>query len=216
MDAPTMRPASVVARLPTSRLSEAKADFRSASICAWACSMIRSASTWAFSRASCTIWAPCSRASSRIRAASCLALFSCSLYSASACNALALASSSSANSVRIASWRAVMALLIGVIRYFPKIQTRIANASRLTRKVPLGTRKLLAKGVTGGLARMLICQSCRTAGGSERLDSLAEDEDEQRHESQVDEVHAFDQRDRQEEDRLQPPLNPGMACHSLY
>src|SRR3954468_3695363 len=108
-----------------------------------------------------------------------------------------------------------MARLIGGIRYFPKIQTRIANASSSTRKVPLGTRKLLANGVTGVLARMLICQSCRTAGGSEGLDSLAEDEDEQRHEGQVDEVHTFDQRDRQEEDRLEATLGLGLASHAL-
>ena len=52
--------------------------------------------------------------------------------------------------VRIASWRAVIALLIGGMRYFPKIQTRIANASSSTRKVPLGTRKLLASGMHRG------------------------------------------------------------------
>src|SRR5689334_13236600 len=103
-----------------------------------------------------------------------------------------------------------MALLIGGIRYFPKIQTMIANASNSTRKVALGTRKLLANGVTAVLPTMLICLSCRTAGGSERLDSLAEDEDEQRHEGQVDEVHTFDQRDRQEEDRLEATLSLGL------
>src|SRR3954447_14143459 len=115
----------------------------------------------------------------------------------------------------MASWRVVMALLIGGMRYFPKIQTRIAKASSSTRKVPLGTRKLLANGATGVVARMLICQSCRTAGGSAGLGSLAEDEDEQRHEGQVDEVHTFDERDRQEEDRLQATLCLGLARHAL-
>src|SRR5690242_4263632 len=151
-----------------------------------------------------------------MRAASCLASFSCSLYAASALRASACASSSSVNWRRIASWRAVMALLIGGIRYLPKIHTRIANASRLTRKVPLGTRKLLvAIGCTAVMLWMLICQSCLLAGGSNALGSLTEDEDEERHEGQVDEVHTFDQRDRQEEDRLQAALGFGLTSHAL-
>src|SRR4051812_18334195 len=47
------------------------------------------------------------------------------------------------------------------------------------------------------------------------LDSLAENEDEQRHEGQVDEVHTFDQCDRQEEDRLEPALGLRLARHAL-
>ena len=67
------------------------------------CSTIRVASACAWSRASEMIWAPCSRASSRILAASWRASASCALYSSSALWASSLASSSSANSSRIAS-----------------------------------------------------------------------------------------------------------------
>ena len=69
-DSPTIRPASEVARVPTSARSEVSACCRSAAIWAWACSLTRCASTWACSLASAMMPLPCSRASSRIRAAS--------------------------------------------------------------------------------------------------------------------------------------------------
>src|SRR6478752_1516153 len=43
----------------------------------------------------------------------------------------------------------------------------------------------------------------------------AEDEDEQRHEGEVDEEHRLDQTDRQEEDGLQAALRLGLASHTL-
>ena len=43
----------------------------------------------------------------------------------------------------------------------------------------------------------------------------AEDEDEQRHEGEVDEEHRLDQTDRQEEDRLQATLGLGLTGHAL-
>ena len=104
---PTMRPASAVASAPTSARSEVTACWRSASICALPCSMIRADSTCACSRISTTIWAPCSRASSRIRAASCRASprrcsSSANRASASACLASADAIPPSIASVRSA------------------------------------------------------------------------------------------------------------------
>ena len=69
-------------------------------------------------RISAMICAPCSRASSRMRAASWRASAICALNSASAALASAWALSSSANWVRIASWRLVIALLIGGMTYF--------------------------------------------------------------------------------------------------
>ena len=65
---PTIRPASEVARVPTSARSEVSACCRSAAIWACACSLTRCASTWACSLASAMMPLPCSRASSRIRA----------------------------------------------------------------------------------------------------------------------------------------------------
>src|SRR3954462_5190239 len=62
---------------------------------------------------------------------------------------------------------------------------------------------------------MVICQSCLPAGVVGRLRSLAENEDEQRHEGQVDEVHTFDERDGQEEDRLQTTLSLRLASDAL-
>ena len=56
---------------------------------------------------------PCSRASSRIRAGLLAGVGELALNSSSAAVAFCLASSASANSERIASWRAVIALLIG-------------------------------------------------------------------------------------------------------
>ena len=92
----------------------------------------------------------------------------------------------------------------------------IANASSSTKKVPLGTRKLLAIGITAVLVKDAHL-SVLSSGwrGSEVLGSLAEDEDEQRHEGQVDEEHRLDQTDRQEEDRLQATLGLGLAGHAL-
>src|SRR6478609_7171995 len=43
----------------------------------------------------------------------------------------------------------------------------------------------------------------------------AEDEDEQRHEREVDEEHRLDQADRQEEDGLQTTLRLGLASNTL-
>src|SRR3954453_19333229 len=59
--------------------------------------------------------------------------------------------------------------------------------------VPLGMRKLLSASVTG----------------MDRL--LPEDEDEQRHEGEVDEVHGLDQADGQEEEGGQPTLRLRLA-----
>ena len=141
-DSPTIRPASEVARVPTSARSEVSACCRSAAIWAWACSLTRCASTCACSLASAMMPLPCSRASSRIRAASLRASASWLLKSLSAWVALSLASWASANSCRIASWRAVIALLIGGTTYFARMPKMIANAISSTMNVPLGTRKL--------------------------------------------------------------------------
>ena len=105
---PTMRPASAVASAPTSARSEVTACWRSASIWALPCSTMRVDSVWACSRISATIAAPCSRASSRMRAASCRASASCfsssaSLASASACLVSAAASPPSIAVVRSAN-----------------------------------------------------------------------------------------------------------------
>ena len=43
----------------------------------------------------------------------------------------------------------------------------------------------------------------------------AEDEDEQRHEGQVDEEHRLDQTDRQEEDGLESTLGLGLTSYAL-
>ena len=107
-------------------------------------STIRSASTCACSRCWEMIWAPWSRASSRMRAASGRASASWAWNFSWAAFAFCLASSASANSLRIASWRAVIALLIGGMTYFARMKSMIANANSSTKKVALGTRKLLA------------------------------------------------------------------------
>ena len=87
---PTMRLASSVASVPTSARSEASACLRSASSCACPWSTIRLASTWACSRASATIWSPCSLASSRILPACLRASAVCALYFSSACAGVGL------------------------------------------------------------------------------------------------------------------------------
>ena len=140
------RPASV-ARLPTSLRSDATAALRSASIWACACSTMRSASACACSRASATI---------------CGALLAGLLADPRRlvpgvgdlrlvlrprpCGRRPWPRRAPRTAVRIASWRAVIALLIGGMTYLARIQTMIANAISSTKKVPLGTRKLLASG----------------------------------------------------------------------
>jgi hypothetical protein len=81
-----MREASSVASVPTSARSDTDACWRSASICRWAVSRMRSASADARSRYSVTMAAPSVRASSRMRAASArAAASSCLLRSSAAC-----------------------------------------------------------------------------------------------------------------------------------
>src|SRR3954468_11742422 len=90
----------------------------------------------------------------------------------------------------------------------------IANAASSTRKVPLGTRKLLSASWMRSVFPLIdggpVCQ-LRRWGAS----SLSENEDEQRHEGQVDEEHRLDQTDRQEEDRLESALGLRLASHAL-
>src|SRR6188472_4312886 len=93
----------------------------------------------------------------------------------------------------------------------------IANAISSTRNVALGTRKLSAKGTTG-LATLAITGSFASGGDvtcGVRCASLAEDEDEERHERKVDEEHRLHQTDGQEEDGLQSTLGLGLASHTL-
>ena len=82
-----------IARVPTSERSETSADWRSASICAWAVAVTRAASLVAWSFASATIFLPSSRAVSRIRPASARASASWAVFSSSADSALRWASS---------------------------------------------------------------------------------------------------------------------------
>src|SRR6185312_14664873 len=99
-----------------------------------------------------------------------------------------------------------MALLMGGMTHLARIHTMAANAISSTTNVPFGTRKLLANGTTWVLTSVSISQSCLPAGMrpcSPAVDYLAENEDEQRHERQVDEEHGLHQTDGEEEDGLE-------------
>src|SRR5262245_7619334 len=76
----------------------------------------------------------------------------------------------------------------------------IAKAISSAKNVALGTRKLPSA--------MIIWS------GMARSSPARENEDEQRHEGEVDEVHRLDQADRQEEDREQPALGLRLARHT--
>src|SRR5581483_12371062 len=78
----------------------------------------------------------------------------------------------------------------------PKITTKVISS---TMNVALGTRKLLVASVVAGT---------KDSG------LLAEYEDEQGHEGQVDEVHGLDQTDGQEEDRHEAGLGLGLTGHT--
>src|SRR3954454_23339968 len=93
----------------------------------------------------------------------------------------------------------------------------IANEISSTMNVALGTRKLFANGTTG-LATLAITGSFASGGDvtcGVRSASLAEDEDEQRHEREVDEEHRLHQTDGQEEDGLQSAWGRGRGSHTL-
>src|SRR5579863_5459351 len=126
-DSPTMRLASSVASVPTSPRSEVSACCRSASIWDCAASVIRRASASARSRISAMIAAPCSLASSRIRAASCLASSSCARYCCSTACASACASSARLMPPWIASSRSLSVLVIrgsSILPRMPKTMTK--------------------------------------------------------------------------------------------
>src|SRR5580692_804627 len=106
-DSPTTRLASSTASEPISARRPTRACCRSASICAFADSTSRCRSTSPCWRSSALIWAPCSLASSRSRAASCLASASCSRYWSSSCLASVWASSDRARPPSIMSVRSV-------------------------------------------------------------------------------------------------------------
>src|ERR1043165_2723932 len=93
---------------------------------------------------------------------------------------------------------------------FARIQTMIPNAMSSTKKGPLGTRKLLASGTIPAVTCTINPVLCLVWPGLSRACS-AEDEDEQRHEGQVDEEHRLDQTDGQEEDRLETALGLGLT-----
>src|SRR3954452_16073363 len=207
-----MRPASVVASVPTSVRRDASAALRSASICACACSTMRAASVCACSRISAMIAAPCSRASSRIRAASWRASAICDSNSSSAAWASDFASSSWANSARMASCRAVIARLIGGMTYLVSRNISSAKAASSTKNVAFGTRKLLSMGV---IATLAIWVPLLPSDGRDGGPRSGEHEDEQRHEREVDEEHRLDQTDRQEEDGLQATLRLRLTGHAL-
>src|SRR6478752_7467373 len=80
-----------------------------------------------------------------------------------------------------------------------------------TTNVALGTRKLLVFSAAETSSRVV--SSAVTAMLVTR--PSPEDEDEQRHEGQVDEEHRLDQTHGQEEDGLQAALGLGLASHAL-
>src|SRR4051794_37509519 len=134
------------------------------------------------------ICAPCSLASSRMRDASCRAPAICAWNSAPSASASALAFSASANCWRMFSWRSVRPLLTCGMTYLASTNITIAKATISKRIVPFGTRKLLSAEVVSGFTGGPVCSEVL-------LSSLAENEDEQRHEGEVDEVGRFGQTD---------------------
>ena len=75
------------------------------------------------------------------------------------------ACSRSANCLRIASWRLVIALLIGGMTYFASRKNSSANAASSTRNVPLGTRKLLSVSAIGTSVNHNACHLAGSLSG---------------------------------------------------
>ena len=215
-DSPTIRPASVVASCrPRCAARRRPAGARPRSGRA-PCSTIRAASAWACSRISAMIAAPCSRASSRIRAASWRASASCSLYSSSACCASASASSSSANCCRIASWRVGHRPVDRRDDVLGEDAEHDQERDQLDEERPVRDQEVaLHRDEQAGNAAIVGSFSCAVSVVLRSGSASAEDEDEQRHEGEVDEEHRLDQTDRQEEDRLQAALGLGLAGDAL-
>src|SRR4051794_38329595 len=94
--------------------------------------MRRCASAWAWSRISAMICVPCSRASSRSRAASCRASASCVLYCSSVCWASACASSARLMPPSIASVRSSSAVWMRGTRILPR-----KNSTTRDEKMPM-------------------------------------------------------------------------------
>src|SRR5262245_28339568 len=126
-DSPTTRLARSTASPPTSVLSDWSACWRSASLCACAASPRRRASPCACSRISAMICAPCSRASSRSRAASCLASASCSRYLARVAFASAWVSSARCRPPSILSVRSASVWLSLGSRTFQRAKKMMPN-----------------------------------------------------------------------------------------
>src|SRR4051812_13690151 len=89
--------------------------------------------------------------------------------------------------------------------------TRNSNSS--TKKVALGTRKLL---FSSAASILVMTRPSPSSSLRSRPDLLrAGDEHEQRHEGQVDEVHALTEADDQEHRGVQPPGRLRLAGHTL-
>src|SRR5215510_1560968 len=96
--------------------------------------------------------------------------------------------------------------------HFASTHKTMTKASSSKMKVALGTRKLLSAAVVVWPSRFMV--AIVIVVPSPVCVVLGEDEDEHRHEGQVDEVHRLDQADGQEEDREQPALCLRLPGHA--